>query len=121
MVPCSVEIYDSIYLWSEAYRLLRLRGLSPLEKSNLFCIVHELLPSKERVHRFIPTTSPTCDLCEAEELDTYQHSFFSCSSNREAASAMLQCAKSYDSDLNEFRCDIRADDPFALPSIFDLG
>jgi hypothetical protein len=37
---------------------------------------------------------------------------------------MLQCAKSYDSDLNEFRClrlDIRADDPFTLPTLMILA
>ena len=37
---------------------------------------------------------------------------------------MLQCAKSYDSDLNAVRClrlDIRADVPFTLPTIMVLA
>ena len=37
---------------------------------------------------------------------------------------MLQCAKTYDSDLDEIRClrlDIRADDPFTLPTIMVLA
>ena len=73
---------------------------------------------------YFPTTSPTCVLCDTEERDTYQHCFFNCISNREAANSMLQWVKSYDSDLNAVRClrlDIRADVPFTLPTIMVLA
>ena len=118
LVPCRVETSDNNYLWSEAYRLSRLRGLTPLEKSNLFCLVHELLPANERVHHIIPATSPVCTQCEENLDESYMHCFFTCISHREATAALLHCVQAYDQDLDAERClrlDIRACDPFTLP------
>ena len=49
LIPCRVEDMDPTFPWSETYGLLRLKGLNPTEKSSLFSLVHELLPSKDRV------------------------------------------------------------------------
>ena len=76
----------------ESYRLLSLIGLSPDQKSLLFKIVDELLPTKERVSHIIPTTSPTCLLCQDNLTGTYLHCFFNCSLNRESGESLV-CQK----------------------------
>ena len=60
LIPCKVEERDPAVSWSESYRLSRLKGLSPEDKSFLFKLIHTLLPSKERLHHLTPTTSPLC-------------------------------------------------------------
>ena len=90
----------------------------------MFCMVHELLPCKERVSRIIPNTSPLCTLCRAQETETYLHCFFTCNINTDAAEALLRCAQAYDSGLTKdryLRLDIRADDPFTLPTVVMLA
>ena len=124
LIPCRVEEVDPTFPWSETYGLLRLKGLNPTEKSSLFSLVHELLPSKDRVSRIIPTSSPLCTNCDANLRETYLHCFFECSSNSLAASSMLECAKTYDQALTPTKClrlDVRADDPFTLPTVVLLA
>ena len=109
--------------WNESYRLSRLYGLTPLEKSKLFCIIHELLPSNERLSRIIPTNHPTCTVCDSGENETYDHYFFSCLANCEAMQALFRCLQVYDNDIIEARClrlEVRAEDPFTLPTLILL-
>ena len=56
LVPCKIEERYPLHDWSESYRLCRLQGLDPEIKSFLFKLVHQLLPSKERVHHLTPTS-----------------------------------------------------------------
>ena len=123
LVPCRIELGDPNKNWDEIYRLSRLHGLTALEKSKLFCIIHELLPSNERVWRIIPTNNPTCTVCDSEENESYDHYFFSCLANREAMQALLRCLQVYDNDISEAKClrlEVRAEDPFTLPTVILL-
>jgi hypothetical protein len=52
-VPCRVEEKLPTVPWGESYRLLRQKGISVQHKSFLYKLVHELLPSKERVSHII--------------------------------------------------------------------
>ena len=57
LIPNRIEtIYPNIR-WNEYYRLQKLQGLSPNAKSFLFKLVHQLLPSRERVHRIMPANT----------------------------------------------------------------
>ena len=120
LVPCRVEEREPDVHWSESYRILRLKGISPSQKSLLFCLIHELLPSKERVSHIMPANSPACNLCNDKSPETYLHCFFSCSHNREAGEALLRCATSYARTLTApalLRLEVEAEDPFLLPTI----
>ena len=74
LVPCRIEQGDPNINWNESYRLSRLYGLTPLEKSKLFCIIHELLPSNERLSRIIPANHPTCTV-QCVTLEKMRHMF----------------------------------------------
>ena len=116
-VPTRVEEKLPSTPWGESYRLSRLKGLSPDHKSVLFKLINELLPSRERVNRILPNTSPLCVLCNSDR-DTYLHSFFDCRDNCEAAALMLRCAQVYNTSLTEtqaLRLELSADLTFVLP------
>ena len=119
LVPCKVEEKYPDVPWDESYRLSRLIGLSPDDKSFLFKLVHVLLPSKERVHHLSPNTSPLC-LCGSGDQETYKHLFFQCQLNSEAGEALFRCVKSYDQSLTlekMQRLEMVSDDPFLLASV----
>ena len=124
LVPCRIELAHRNTSWDESYRLSRLRGLTPAEKSLLFCIIHELLPSNYRLNRVNPATNPSCSLCNSGEDETYPHIFITCSANSEAMGSLLQCIRSYsdnDDEENYLRLNIGADDPFSLPTVILLA
>ena len=41
MIPCNVEVKFPNVFWSESFRISRLRGLSPAEKSFLIKMIHQ--------------------------------------------------------------------------------
>ena len=119
LVPCKVEEKNPEVRWPEVYRLSRLRGLSPENKSFLFKIIHLLLPSKERINHITPNTSPLC-WCNSGDTESYHHLFFSCEYNRESGQALLQCIRSYDRGLTEtkvLRLELETEEPFMLASV----
>jgi hypothetical protein len=125
LVPCKIEERYPLHDWSESYRLCRLQGLDPEIKSFLFKLVHQLLPSKERVHHLTPTSSPLC-WCESGDHENYLHLFYFCSKNREAGEAVLRVAQAYDRDLTaekSLRLEVQTDKVFTLPttSILSTG
>ena len=123
LIPCKVEERDPTMLWSETYRVTRLKGLSPDSKSFLFKLIHTLLPSKERIHHLNQTTSPQC-WCNSGDQETYSHLFYGCSKNQEAGEALLRCVRSYDPNLTEeksLRMELSADETFLLPTVAILA
>ena len=70
LIPCKIEERNPDFPWSESYRLCRVKGLSPENKSFLFKLLHTLLPSKERLHHLTPTISPLC-WCTSGDQETY--------------------------------------------------
>ena len=119
LIPNRIEESFPNIQWADSYRLSRLPGLSPASKSFLFKLIHQLLPSRARVNRIIPANNPLC-WCENGEAETYLHCFFTCVKNKEAADAMLRCAKVYDNELTEERSltlQVRADEVFMLATI----
>ena len=104
---------------SESYRLSRLKGLSPEDKSFLFKLIHTLLPSKERLHHLTPTTSPLCQ-CHSGANATYRHLFFECCKNNQVGEALLRCIQSYDQSLTADKTltlQLVSDEPFMLASV----
>ena len=118
-IPCRIEIQSPTIQWGESYRLSRIHGISPSSKSFLFKLLHQLLPSRERVHRLIPANSPQC-WCDSGDVETYHHCFYSCIKNREAADSMLRCARVYDTSLTaekSLTLQVSADEAFMLATI----
>ena len=60
LIPCKVELREPDVFWGESYRISRLQGLDPEDKSFLLRLIHTLLPSKERIHHLTQQGSSLC-------------------------------------------------------------
>ena len=123
LIPCKVEMREPNVFWAESYRICRLRGLAPDDKSFLFRLIHTLLPSKERIFHLTSQGSSLC-WCNSGETEDYSHLFYGCTKNAEAGESLLRCIQSYDRSLSQegsLRLELTADDPFLLPSTILLA
>ena len=121
---CRVEELQPEVNWGRSFSLAGLKGLSPDQKSVLFKLLHQLLPTGERVARLQPNKSPACTLCQTAPLDTLQHAIIECEANSAAAGAMLRGAQCYCPSLSPaglLRLEVDAQDPFALPSVIIIA
>ena len=117
---CRVEELQPSVDWGRSFSLARLKGLSPNNKSVMFKLLHQLLPTGERVHRLQPNKNPGCSLCRTAPLDNLMHSIFECEANQSAAMVMLRCGQCYAPSLSAaglLRLEVDAQDPFALPTV----
>ena len=123
LIPCRVETKNLNVRWADVYAASRIKGLSPDNKSFLFKLIHELLPSKDRLHQLGQSPTALC-WCNSGEIETYSHLFFTCNKNQEAGQAVLRCLRSYDASLTKEKClriEFDIDEPFLLPSVSILS
>ena len=59
---CRVELASPETDWENCWRLARLPGLGPELSTFLFKLLHQILPTQERVSRTNPATGPMCKL-----------------------------------------------------------
>ena len=82
---------------THSYRMCRLFGLSPDQKSFMFKMVQNLLPTRERLNRLGKVASPSCLFCDSPE-DTLEH-LIVCPNSSEATTPLLACLSSQVSNL----------------------
>ena len=66
--------------------------LDPNLTSFLFKMLHQILPTAERVARILPNQSPHCSRCNTnnQTIETLQHAMFDCEASQPASSVLLQ-------------------------------
>ena len=68
--------------WEQVWIRLQKPVLDPLARNILFTIIHNIVPNKERVHRFCMIASPNCSTCGV--IADNVHIFCECENVREA-------------------------------------
>ena len=76
--------------WETSWRRARLKGLGSEATSFLWKLLHQLLPTEERLARILPNTSPVCKICSTPTHADLIHCFFQCSSQRSIKLPNLQ-------------------------------
>ena len=73
-------------------RLAILKGLSADDHTFLWKMLHNLLPTQERLHRMKFKTAPTpdCTQCDRAEPDQLHHALVTCPQNNEVADWLMQ-------------------------------
>jgi hypothetical protein len=102
-----------------SYRLSRLFGLAPEQKSFLFKLLQCLLPTKERLNRMGKVPSPSCTFCQ-DQVDNLKH-LITCHSSAEVTSPLLHCLTSQDSTTTPgdvIRLNIHTTESMELPVIW---
>ena len=90
--PCKAETNHPDVDWTQTWRLASLRGLSSEDQTFLWRMLHNILPTQERLHRMgLPDApSPDCTLCDSSTPDQLQHSLVTCPQNQEVSDWLLQ-------------------------------
>ena len=79
---CKVELKHPNVDWQRTWSLAVIGGLESENYSFLWKLVHNLLPTQERLHKILPNiTRPSCSICELNGEFNLEHSFFNCSHN----------------------------------------
>ena len=71
LLPTTAEEKAPQIDWNRCWSNMRLKGLSPVQKSTLFKLCHGLFPNGKLLHKFKMVKSPTCQYCP--ETDDKMH------------------------------------------------
>ena len=95
-IKTRVEIASPLTDWETSWRRARLKGLGSEATSFLFKLLHQLLPSEERLSRILPNTSENCKYCPTPITADLAHSLFQCVNTREVGSWLLSLVTKHD-------------------------
>ena len=92
MKPCRIEIKNPTVDWSQSWLLANMKGLNPTEKTFLWRMMHNLLPTQARLFhmKMKNTPHPNCLLCNRPEPADLVHSLLTCPSNKEVYSWLMK-------------------------------
>ena len=77
--------------WESSWRRARIKGLGPELSSFLFKILHDLLPTQERLAKTNPNISGTCKFCLSNIKEDLVHSLRRCVANQGVGEAVIHC------------------------------
>ena len=83
--------------YGNSYRMIRLFGLSPDQKTFLFKLTNNLLPTRERQHRCRKAPSAMCLFCSDPE-DKFEH-LFSCTQSTAVTTPLFACISTQDDNV----------------------
>ena len=93
-IKCRVERANPEVDWERSWRLARLPGLGPENVSFLWKLLHQILPTQERVARTKPLSSSACPVpgC-GERMEDLSHALVWCQGNYEVGLRVMRCLK----------------------------
>ena len=108
--------------WEGCWALARLPGLGPENVSFLFKLLHQILPTQERIARTKPNTSPNCKnpVC-LDTLDDVKHALIHCQANDGVGDLLLQNIRGVVPELQVdslLRLELNLDADMQLPVVF---
>ena len=121
-IKCRVERMTPNTEWERCWALARLPGLGPGNVSFLFKLLHQILPTQERVARTKPNTSPNCrnSVC-IDTLDDVQHALIHCQANDGVGDLLVQSVRGVVPGLQVeslLRLELNLDTDMQLPVVF---
>ena len=122
---CRVERASQLTDWERSWRLARLPGLGPENVSFLFKMMHDVLPTQERVARTKPRASPSCPLpgCGGA-VENRAHALVLCEGNNGVGQRVMRCLASYMPDIEveaALRLEFVVEEDVELPLVWMLA
>ena len=123
-IKCRVEKASPLADWEHCWRLARLSGLGP-ENTFLFKLLHQTLPTQERVARTKPSTSPNCKVqgCQGE-MDNLAHALLFCPTNDDVGKNLLELHKGLIPGIEAeaaLRLELHVDQDLELPLVWYIA
>ena len=116
---CRVELAHPETDWERSWRLARLPGLGPGNISFIFKMLHQILPTQERLARTTPRTSSDCLLPGCINLrDDLPHALVLCQGNDGVGARMMASFRSFSPNLDigaALRLEFAVDEDVELP------
>ena len=125
-IKCRVERSSPDTDWDNSWRLARLPGLGPDNISFLFRMLHQTLPTQERVARTKPNQSSICKMqeCNANQEEDLDHALIQCEANACMGTQLLSCLNTIEPGLNAealLRLELPVDEELELPVVWLLS
>ena len=123
LIPCRAELRDPEADWVSIWPRVRLPGLGAELSSFLFKILHDLLPTQERVARTSPTVSGDCKLCLPNAVEDLPHALMRCPGNQGVGDAVLDCLPNSDNlnHNNLLNLQFTLEDSHEYPTVWFLA
>ena len=90
-------------------------------------MVWGILPSGARLAKFLPKTSPDCQLCKKSGLkipESLEHALFNCAENKETPGLLIKVLKSYDPNVTPTKLltlDINLESHMEIPLLWIIA
>ena len=122
-IPSRVEVASPLTDWKKTWRLARMQGLGSEHTSFLFRLLHQLLPTQERLHRANKVVNAFCKApgCSGTEVDTLAHNLVECQANLEVGENLMNVVRQYQPNLSldaALRLEVDVDDELELPLVW---
>ena len=109
--------------WETSWRLARLGGLGPENTSFLFKLLHQILPTQERLHRAKKEANPRCKApgCTSGDVGDLQHSLVQCEANQLVGKKLMETLSQYQPTISTeaaLRLEFSVEDDLELPLVW---
>ena len=123
LVPCRAEIQNPECDWDRIWSRARLPGLGSEFTSFLFKVLHDLLPTQERLSRTSPTESGQCKLCVTDVQEDLVHALVRCPGNQGVGQAVMHCIPQQAGHQDQYFVKLQLDleDHLELPVVWFLA
>ena len=120
-IKCRVERAIPAADWEHCWRLARLSGLGPENMTFLFKLLHQILPTQERVARSKPSTSPSCKMPGClSAVEDLEHALILCQFNDDVGLQLLEFRRGFSPALQTeslLRLELHVDPDLELPIV----
>ena len=110
--------------WDNTWRLARSKGLGPEVTTFLWRLLHNLLPTQERLNHMMRNTQPLCKLCQDQLVEDQPHAFFLCGANNQANQSLLSSLSPTIPNITIRQIlllDFQLDEPDEFPVVWLVG
>ena len=122
LIPCRAEIRNPGYDWESTWSRARMSGLGSELISFLLKVLHDLLPTQERIARTNPAVNGDCTLCVPNVKEDLVHALIRCPGNQGTVQSVLDClllTGVQDQDVLHLQIDL--EEHLQLPVVFILA
>ena len=91
LTPLRIELANPANQWDRSWEMARQNMLGPTLTTFLFKLLHQILPTAERVSRILPNQSHFCSRCKSSPpiVETLQHAMFDCDDSKASEVLLL--------------------------------
>ena len=123
LVPCRAELKFPEFDWESTWSKSRLHGLGSELMSFLFKVLHDILPTQERIARTNVTVNGNCKLCISNDQEDLLHALIRCPGNQGIGLAVINCLPGERElqDHHVLKLQLDLEEPLELPEVWFLA